>query len=90
MTTIPDVSLDPKHARELGRQADIIAAATTERNRLILEATKAGASTREIADAVGLSNVGVWRIIQRADPTPPRPSGAGRGGSTNAEGGECE
>lgn len=65
MTTVPTVPLDPKLARQLKRQADIIAAATAERDRLIVKATEAGASTREIAAAVGLSNVGVWRIEQR-------------------------
>lgn len=67
MTTIPTVPLDAKLARKLRRQADIIKAATAERNRLMVEATNAGATTREIADAVGLSNVGVWRIVQRTN-----------------------
>ena len=67
MTTIPDVPLDAKLARKLRRQAEAIEAATTERNRLIIEATQAGASTREIAAAAGLSNVGVWRIVQRTN-----------------------
>lgn len=65
MTTIPEV-LPPDKAKALRRLGERIATDTTERNALIVEAHRAGASTREIGDAVGLTNVGVWRIIKKA------------------------
>lgn len=59
--------LDPKLARALTRAADKLEAATTERNRLIVEAHQDGASLREIAEHAGITHVGVRKIIQKAN-----------------------
>ena len=58
--------IDPKTARALKRAADQIAAATAERNRLIVEAHRDGASLREIEKHAGISHVGVLKIVRRA------------------------
>lgn len=65
MTTLPDVPIDPKQARALQRLADRLAADTSERNRLIVEAHHGGASLREIAEHAGITHVAVLRIIRK-------------------------
>ncbi len=65
--TIPAM-LDPKLARSIRRAADQASTATLERDRLIVEASRAGASLREIAEHAGISHVAVMKIIRRDDP----------------------
>lgn len=65
VATVPPVVLDRRTARELSRAATKSRAATAERDALIVAAAEAGASLREIADAVGLSFSGVKKIIDR-------------------------
>jgi DNA-binding transcriptional regulator LsrR (DeoR family) len=50
----------------LARYGDQQREATRARDRAIRDAVKAGASLREVATAVGLSHMGVSRIVQRA------------------------
>ena len=64
--TVPAVTLDADTARKLKRAGDATRAATVNRDHLIVEAHQAGASLREIAQAVGLTHVGVKKIIDRA------------------------
>lgn len=66
MTTVPAVTLSPELARRLRGAARKQRDATTERNRLIVEANTAGASLREIAAEVELDHTGVRKIIQKA------------------------
>ena len=54
-------------ADKYGQDAERLAESAAERNAAIVEASRAGASTQEIGDAVSMSKVGVWKIIQKAD-----------------------
>lgn len=66
--TLADVALDDRLARELrnaGKKADQW---RDRRDELIRQAHADGASLREIADAVGMSNPGVLRVVRRALP----------------------
>lgn len=61
------VALDADLARRLataGRKTDEW---RSQRDRLIYQAAKQGASLREIAAAVGLSNPGVLRVVRRVE-----------------------
>lgn len=65
-TTVPGVPVDPELAMKVKRAAMRHEFWRVERDRLIVAASLAGASTREIASLVGLSHVGVSKIINRA------------------------
>lgn len=52
-------------ARAIRKAADQLAAATEERNRLIVAAHNDGASLREIAEHAGITHVGVKKITER-------------------------
>ena len=58
--------LSPDKARALKRLGDRMKGVAEERDRLILEAHQAGASSREIADKLPITHVQVWRIIKKA------------------------
>lgn len=62
MTT---VVLDPRMARELRSAGGKSKEWTERRDALIRAAHEGGASLREIADAVGMSNPGVLRIVRK-------------------------
>lgn len=64
--TVPHVALDPAMERRLRAAAKKVQDGTAERNQLIVEASEAGASLREIAAAVGLEHTGVRKIILKA------------------------
>lgn len=66
MTTVREVSVDPALAAKLRRAAGKIDRWIEERDRLIVEARRAGASSREVADLVGLTHAGVLHIEKRA------------------------
>lgn len=66
-SNVPGVALDPRLARALGNAGRKTEEWKTRRDALIREAHEAGASLREIAAAVGLSNPGVLRVIRRDD-----------------------
>lgn len=59
------MAVDPALRRQLVRTATAIAKNTTERDRLIGVAYKAGGTLREIARAVGLTHPGVLNILRR-------------------------
>jgi hypothetical protein len=63
--TVPAVTLDKQRARTLARHARQLEEARAARDEAITEAAAAGATLREIADAVGLSFAGVKKIIDR-------------------------
>jgi transposase len=65
-------ALTPTHARALQRIADRIKADTLERNRLIVEAHRDGASLREIAQHAGVSHVAVLKIVRKAESSAPQ------------------
>lgn len=60
------MTLSQVMARRLRSAARKQRDSTTERNRLIVEASSAGASLREIAAEVGLDHTGVKKIIDKA------------------------
>jgi hypothetical protein len=57
--------LDAAVAKQLRQAADKIEEGHQERDRLIVEASKAGASSREIAAHAGISHVAVQNIIRK-------------------------
>lgn len=57
---------EPRIATRLKRAANHAAHWRSERDELIVKAHEAGASYREIAQLVGLSHVGVRRIVNAA------------------------
>lgn len=63
--TVPAVTLDKQRARSLARHARQLEDARAARDRAVVEAATAGATLREIADAVGLSFAGVKKILDR-------------------------
>lgn len=65
-TTVREVPVDPALAEKLRRAAGKIERWTAERDRLIIEARRAGASSREVADLAGLTHAGVLHIEKRA------------------------
>lgn len=74
--TLPGVALDPGMARRLARAVERDTQARRERDELIVRAHIAGATLREIAEVVGLTHVGVKKIIDRTkvvriDPSAP-------------------
>jgi transposase len=62
-STLGTVSLSPKRARALRAAAKKLSQWTDERERQIREAHAEGGSYREIAAEVGLSHVGVMKIV---------------------------
>lgn len=67
MTTVREVPVDPALAERLRRAAGKADRWLEERDRLIYEARKAGGSSREIADMVGLTHAGVLKIETRME-----------------------
>lgn len=59
--------LSPEGRRRLERLARKARDATTERDQAIVEEHAAGASLRAIAEATGLSHMGVSKIVRRAE-----------------------
>ncbi len=69
---VGSVPLDADLARRLAAAGRKTEEWRTRRDELVREAHRSGASLREIAVAVGLSNPGVLRIVRRAaDPGDP-------------------
>ena len=64
-TTIRPVPIDPVTARKLATTAAKAAQNTVERDKLIAEAYRAGASMREIGRAIGMTHPGVRSILIR-------------------------
>lgn len=62
---VRDVALDPRLAAELAKSAKKTDEWRERRDNLIRTASHRGASLREIAAAVGLSNPGVLRILRK-------------------------
>lgn len=60
------MTLDPDVAAKLREHAAAIRRHTIERDRLIVQAHRAGVSPRVIGEAVGLSREGVRKIVLRA------------------------
>jgi DNA-directed RNA polymerase specialized sigma subunit len=60
------VTLDTKRATTLARHGANVRKATELRDQAICEAVAAGGSLREVAEAVGLSHMGVSQIVRRA------------------------
>ena len=54
-----------KLRRRLGRAAERMIEARRRRDQLIVEATEAGLSRREVAEAVGLTRAGVQHVLDR-------------------------
>jgi hypothetical protein len=63
--TVGSVALDPRFRAELSKAGNKTREWTARRDELIRLAHLDGASLREIAAAVGLSNPGVLRIVKR-------------------------
>lgn len=71
-TTLRPVTIDPAMARKLANTAARAAQNTSERDKLIAEAYRSGASMRETGRIVGMSHPGVRSILIRDgvhDPT---------------------
>lgn len=64
-TTIRPVPIDRVTARKLAATASKAAQNTVERDNLIAEAYRAGASMREIGRAIGMTHPGVRSILIR-------------------------
>lgn len=64
-TTLAPVALDPRMAKRLARAVGKASDARRERDELIVRAYIAGATLREIGEAVGITHVGVKKIIDR-------------------------
>lgn len=62
-----DMPIDPALAKRVRAVAQAAEKKRQERDELILEAHGAGASLREIGDLVGLSHVGVMKIVKRGN-----------------------
>lgn len=59
------MTLSPELARQLATAGRKSEEWRVRRDRLIVEASRTGASLRQIAGAVGLSNTGVLRVLRR-------------------------
>jgi transposase-like protein len=62
--TVPGV-IDQAKVRSLQRAGQRVTDAVEARNAAIVEAHQAGATLRDIGEAVGLSHVAVMKIIKR-------------------------
>lgn len=69
-TTVPPVSIERDLAKKLKNAADRQRNWRQQRDELIREAHAAGGTLREIAELVGLSHVGVRRIVNPDEPSP--------------------
>lgn len=67
VATVTPMPIDPALAKRVRAVAQAAEKKRQERDELILAAHAAGASLREIGDLVGLSHVGVKKIIDRKD-----------------------
>lgn len=65
MTSVAEVPVDPAAARALSQAAQKARHWTAERDRLIVQAVKAGGSLREVAETVGLSHSAIDKIVRR-------------------------
>jgi hypothetical protein len=65
VATVPAVPVDPALAKRLRLCARKIDEWHAERNRLIVQALEEGGKLQEVADLVGLSDVGVMKIRDR-------------------------
>lgn len=70
IANLGSMTLSPDLARQLAAAGRAQRRGTEKRDELIREASRQGASLREIAAAVGLSNPGVLRIIRRGQDEP--------------------
>lgn len=64
-TVIPSTAMDPTIERRLRAIAKKLGELDAERAELILRARVDGASLREIAEAAGMSHVGIKKLIGR-------------------------
>ena len=64
-TTVRPVALDPQMAKRLARAVEQDVEARRKRDEMIVRAAISGATLREIAEVVGLTHVGVKKIIDR-------------------------
>ena len=63
--TLPAVALDPETRRKLVKTSQTAVRSTQERDELIAQAYREGASMREIARLVGMTHPGVRSILIR-------------------------
>lgn len=63
--TVPAVTLSAEAARAIAAAAERARTNTAERDRLIRDAHRAGASLREIASAAGLHFTSVRKIVKK-------------------------
>ena len=66
--TLQPMPVQPDLAKKLAAVAASASKATVQRDRLIVEAYRAGGGLREIARLAGMSHPGVLRIIRRDTP----------------------
>lgn len=66
-TNVPWVPIDPALAKRVRAAAQAAERKRQERDELIAEAHRAGASLREIGALVGLSHVGVMKIVNKGE-----------------------
>lgn len=71
-TTVPVVAVDPAMARRLRSANRRVHDALSERDRLIVEASAAGGSLREIGELVGMTGPGVMKVLRRMERDPER------------------
>lgn len=64
-TELPSTAVDPGHRRRLRRARKAIEAALVERDEAIRAARQDGESLRAIAIEVGLTHVGVAKLLER-------------------------
>lgn len=68
--TVLDMPIDPALAKRVRATAQAAEKKRQERDALITQAHLAGASLREIGELVGLSHVGVMKILNRGEQLP--------------------
>ena len=67
-TMIPSMTLTKPRRATLVNAGRRLAAATAARDAAVIAAHEAGATLREIGEAIGLSHAGVRRVIDRRPP----------------------
>lgn len=70
LATVHDVSTDPDLARRLAAAGRKAVEWKNKRDELIQQAAREGATLREIAALVGLTNPGVLRIVRKGEDVP--------------------